>query len=519
MDRFEVRETIDDCFKRNDKHTLLKILSFDDLPGIVNILWEKMEDYGFYKHELDELKDKIKALNNKSGLRVRCIKSLPDRKALVQLGPFVEEIVVSPSVDVSKLNAGVEVLVIGSSDGRVLAEIKGHDICDGRISKIHRILDPKRVVINDGNYESILKVADWVICKEGDEVRYDIESQMVLEVLSKNEKIDFALETVPNISFDDVKGLEEEKKYLQERLIYPIVYREKFKKYGIKPIRAALFHGAPGCGKTYLAKAIFNEMFKLRGESVNNKGFFLINGPSVLSKWAGNTEAAIRKIFSDARKTAEITGFPSIIFWDEIESITGKRKDSSTYTPEKTVVPTLLAELQGVDDNNNVVLIGATNMPQLIDPALMRPGRLGDAILEIPRPGKEAAAEIMGAEFSRGIPEKLQILIDNGLKEKIVSHIFDNPTPLAVATTKNGTIMPLMRQEQVSGALFTQIGEELVRSTCISEIMGTESITLDGATELAENIMLNQIGVLDAGVKSGFTFNTEDYVIDISLNA
>jgi proteasome-associated ATPase len=342
---------------------------------------------------------------------------------------------------------------------------------------------------------------------------------MVLEVLSKNEKIDFALETVPNISFDDVKGLEEEKKYLQERLIYPIVYREKFKKYGIKPIRAALFHGAPGCGKTYLAKAIFNEMFKLRGESVNNKGFFLINGPSVLSKWAGNTEAAIRKIFSDARKTAEITGFPSIIFWDEIESITGKRKDSSTYTPEKTVVPTLLAELQGVDDNNNVVLIGATNMPQLIDPALMRPGRLGDAILEIPRPGKEAAAEIMGAEFSRGIPEKLQILIDNGLKEKIVSHIFDNPTPLAVATTKNGTIMPLMRQEQVSGALFTQIGEELVRSTCISEIMGTESITLDGATELAENIMLNQIGVLDAGVKSGFTFNTEDYVIDISLNA
>ena len=164
MDRFEVRKIIDECFKNDNKYELLKSISFDDFPGVVNVLWEKMEDAedsNIYKRELNELRDKIKALNNKSGLRVRCIKSLPDRKALVQLGPFVEEIVVSPSVDMSKLKAGVEVLVIGSGDGRVLAEIKGHDICDGRISKIHRILDPKRVVISDGNYESITRLENY----------------------------------------------------------------------------------------------------------------------------------------------------------------------------------------------------------------------------------------------------------------------------------------------------------------------------------------------------------------------
>lgn len=529
MDRYEVRKLVEECFKLGGKYKLSKALSPNDMSNLIDVLWEYMEDVEdsfVYKRELEELQKKIKALNDKSGQRVRCIKALPNRRALVQLGPIKEEILVSPNVDISKLKTGVEVLVIGNGDGRLLAEVKGHDIYDGRVSRVQRVLDDERVVIDDGGHELIMKVADWVFCKEGDEVRYELESQMVLEVLGAKENGGFSLAEVPDVSFKDVKGLEEEKKYLQERLIYPTVYREKFSKYGLKPLRAALFHGPPGCGKTFMAKAIFNEMLSLRKKYANvrgtsdHRGFFLINGPEVLSKWAGNTEAAIRKIFDEARQMAETTGFPSVIFWDEIESITGKRKDTATYTPEKTVVPTLLAELQGVDSSQDVVLIGATNRPDLIDPALMRPGRLGDAILEIPRPDKEAALEIINAEFVRGeIPKSLQKLINNGLKEKLVAHIYDNETPLAVATLKSGKKLPLMRQEQASGAIFTQLGEELVRNTCISEIQETDAITIEGAIELAENIMLNQIGVLDAGVKSGFTFNTEDYVLDVSLSA
>lgn len=529
MDRFEVKKVIDSCFKSGGKYQLSKTLSPNDMSHLIDVLWEYMEDAengSIYKRELEELREKIKALNNKSGQRVRCIKALPKRRALVQLGPIKEELMVSPDVDMSKLKTGVEVLVIGSGEGRVLAEIKGHDLYDGRVARIQRVIDDSRAVIDDGGHEIIMKIADWVFCKEGDEVRYELESQMILETLGTKEKGEFALSEVPNISFEDVKGLEEEKKYLRERLIFPTVYKEKFMKYGLKPLRAGLFHGPAGCGKTFLAKAIFNEMLKLREQRANvkgtsdHRGFFLINGPSVLSKWAGNTEAAIRKIFDEARQMAETTGFTSIIFWDEIESITGKRKDTATYSPEKTVVPTLLAELQGVDSSHDVVLIGATNRPDLIDPALMRPGRFGDAILEIPRPTRETALEIIEMEFTRGeVPQQLQKLLEDGLKERIVAHIFDNEKPLAVATLKSGKKLPLMRQEQVSGALFTQLGEELVRNTCISEIQGTESITIEGAIELAENIMLNQIGVLDAGVKSGFTFNTEDYVLDVSLSA
>lgn len=528
MDRYAVRKLVEDCFRSGGKYKLSKSLSPDDMSHLIDVLWdyaEKSEESNVYKRELDELKDRIKVLNDKSGQRVRCIKSLPNRRALVQLGPIKEEVIIGPNVDEKKLKPGVEVLMIGSGEGRILADVRDHQIYDGRIGKIERVLDKSRVIINDGGHEIIMNVADWISCKEGDEVRYELESQMVLEVLGANEQSVFSLTDIPDISFEDVKGLEDEKKYLKERLIYPTVYRKDFQKYGIKPIKAALFYGAPGCGKTHIAKAVFNEMLKLREKYANVKGqsdqrgFFLVNGPEMLSRWAGQTEESIRRLFEEARLMAKLTGFTSIIFWDEIESIAGKRKDTATYSPEKTVVPTLLAEIQGVDSGNDFVLIGATNMPSLLDPALMRPGRLGDLILEIPRPTKEAAIEIIKAEFRGEVPNQLKNLIEENIAEKLASHIYDNEKPLAVAVLKSGKKQALMRQEQASGALFSQLGEELVRTTCISEIEKTEPITIEKAIELAENIMLNQIGVLDSGVKSGFTFNTDDYVIDVSLSA
>jgi len=529
MDRFEVKKLVGECFIRGGKYELSKALTPNEMSHLIDVLWyymEEAENANVYKRELESLRERIKVLQDKSGQRVRCVKALPNRRALVQLGPIKEEIIISPDVDVNKLKTGTEVFVMGHGPDRVLAGIRDHEIYDGRLSRVQRVLDDSRIVIDDGGHELILKVADWVFCKEGDEIRYDLESQIVLEVLGTREKSMFSLSEVPNITFEDVKGLEEEKKYLQERLIFPTVYKDKFKKYGLKPLRAALLHGSPGCGKTMIAKAIFNEMLKLREKnaeikgSSDERGFFLINGPELLSKWAGNTEASIRKLFDEARKMAETTGFTSIIFWDEIESIAGKRKDTATYSPEKTIVPTLLTELQGVDTNQDVIFIGATNRPELIDPALMRPGRLGDAILEISRPSREAALEILNVEFVRGeIPPLLNKLIEEKITEKIISHIYDNEKPLAIATLKSGKKMPLMRQEQVSGALFTQIGEEIVRNTCISEIQGTGSITIEQVIDIVENIMLSQIGVLDAGVKSGFTFNTEDYVLDVSLSS
>lgn len=531
MDRYALRRDVERAFSIGNKADLYKNIKSEDIHAVIDILWEYMneaDDGIVARRELQELQEKIKALNNKSGQRVRCLQVLKDRRALVQLGPLKEEVMISPTVDISKLKLGTEVLVIGGPEGRLIAAVRDPSIYDGRLSKIQRIIDNQRVVIDDNGNQIILKVADWVRCKDGDEIRYDLESQMVLEVISSKENSAYILSNMPSETFDDVKGLDEEKKYLYERVIYPAVYREKFEKYGIKPIRGAILHGPPGCGKTFIAGAVFNEMIKIKQkqcatlkEKTDYGGFFVINGPEVLNKWAGNTESTIRKIFEDAREAAKMSGFPSIIFWDEIESITGKRKDTATYTPEKTVVPTLLAELQGVERDNDVILIGATNRPDLIDPALMRPGRLGDAIIEIPRPDKDAARQILTAKFTKKqIPKTLEELVQQGLVEKLVEHVYDNTDALASAKTQSGNVVQFMRQQMTNGALFANIGDELIRKSCILEINNDEQpVTIENTKQMIDNILLMQLGILDAGAKSGFEFNVSDYIIDVSLNA
>lgn len=524
MDRYEVKREIERAFVKDDRRKMESVVKGAEPAFVADLLQRYMteaEDANVHRRELEELRTKIKVLNDKSGQRVRCIKPLPNRRALVQLGPIREELILSPNVDPDKLYPGCEVLVIGSGDARLLAEIRDTDICDGRIAKISKTISKNRVVIDDGGHELVLRMADGVECKEGDEVRYDLESHMVLELIGNSEVSPYVLSERPTVTFDDIKGLVEEKAYLKERIVYPAVHGDTFRKYGLKPIRGALLHGPPGCGKTMIAKGIFNEMLRMKFGALNYvAGFFVVNGPEMLNKWAGNTEASIRALFEAAREAALKSDFPSVIFWDEIESITGRRKDTETYTPEKTVVPTLLAELQGLEDATNVILIGATNRPDLIDPALMRPGRLGDAILEIPRPDKEAAGAILGAMFGREHkPAGLHKLLENGITEVLSAHMYDNEQPLAYARLKNGAAKPLMRQEMASGALFAQIGEETVYRCCLAEINNTEPPGIKQVVEMADNILLTQVGVLDAGVKSGFTVNPGDYVIDVSLNA
>ena len=435
------------------------------------------------------------------------------------IGPLREEVLITPNIEESKLERGCEVLITLDDRGKMLSENRGKNIYGGRVAKIQMVLDPDRVLVEEGGHVLPLFLAEKITCQAGDEVRYDPDAKVVFEVISEKKESVFALAEQPDTTFDDVKGLDEEKEFLREKVIYPIVHGEKFKEYELKSARGVLFHGPPGCGKTYFGEAIFNEMVKLKGGEAGHRGFFLINGPEVLNKWAGNTEEAIRNIFKEARKEAKKSGFPSVIFWDEIESITGRRKDTATFTPEKTVVPTLLAEIQGINNIGNVVLIGASNRPDLIDPAMMRPGRLGDAIIEIPRPDAQAAADILNKEFNRkSLPAALTALLQADLTQRVVDHCYVNTEPLAYANKKSGEKQPLMRQELVSGALFAQIGDDLVLKACMAEINESEPPTVENAIEMVDNILLTQIGVLDAGVKSGFTIDTSDYIVDVSLN-
>jgi len=252
-----------------------------------------------------------------------------------------------------------------------------------------------------------------------------------------------------------------------------------------------LLHGPPGCGKTIMAGAVFNEMRSLRGNT-DTEGFFVINGPECLSEWAGRTERTIREVFQKARAVAERTGHPSVIFWDELESLACTRHDSPTYMPEKTVVPTLLAELQGLEDHGGVVFLAATNRPDLVDPALLRPGRLGDVIVPIPRPDKTAGTEILLKQFRGELPIALAALLDHGLVDRIVRHIYDTERPLATLGSPNGTAT-VMRGDLANGALFAQIAKELILSACLSEICGKQGPTMDDGPAVADRLMVAQI--------------------------
>jgi proteasome-associated ATPase len=518
MSVYSARRASQRAYDKGSKDLLYTELKKTEPKTLIELIWEYMSEAESSYAELKTLRTKIEALNNKSGQRVRCMDVLPNRRALVKLGPVTEELLISPSVDVSKLTPGCEVLVVGGSDGRMVAEIRDPFLTEGRFSKVARKIDDKRFVLEDGGHQLIMRTIDGVECDVGDEVRYDLDSLLILETLSHKEDSSFTLGETPTVCFDDVKGIDDEKRYLMERIVYPAVYKERFQEYGLSTIRGAVLHGPPGTGKTMLAAAIFNEMAKLKKVN-DSKGFFVVNGPEVLNKWAGQTEETIRKLFKEARKVAEQSGLPSVIFWDEIESIASRRKDSATYTPEKTVVPTLLAELQGVKDAGSIILIGATNRADLLDPALMRPGRLGDAVLEIPRPDRDGALAIVQSNVERNkVPQGLQPLLEGGLVEKLVAYVYDNPKPLVRAKLKSGEIIGLMRQEMVNGALFAQVGEELIRNACMAEIYNSEPPTEQDAIQMIDNILLNQTGVLDSGTKNGFNFNTSDLVIDVSLN-
>jgi proteasome-associated ATPase len=311
-----------------------------------------------------------------------------------------------PSVEVKKLQVGQEVLL---NEAFNIIDIRYFEPA-GEVLRIREVMsDGRIVVIAHADEERVLKRSDVmseVHLRPGDYVRVDAKTSLILEKLERPEVEELVLEEVPDITYHQVGGLADQIEMIRDTVELPYLHRDLFRTYELEPPKGILLYGPPGCGKTLIAKAVANSLAKKVSEQTGNpdvRSYFLnIKGPELLNKWVGETERQIRLIFQRAKEKSD-EGVPVIVFFDEMDSLFRTRGTGISSDVESTIVPQLLSELDGVESLKNVVVIGASNREDLIDPAILRPGRL-DVKIKINRPNPDAAREIFRIYLSDETP-------------------------------------------------------------------------------------------------------------------
>ena len=313
---------------------------------------------------------------------------------------------VSPSLDTSTLRRGQEV-VLNESFNVVMA--RDADRSGEVVSVIELLEDGRRALVSGrADEERVAELAEWLLgerIRHGDTLLMDSRSGVLLEKLPRPEVEDLVLEEVPDIAYSDIGGLDEQIEQITDAVELPFLHQELFGQYQLPAPKGILLYGPPGCGKTLIAKAVANSLSKKVSEATGRDSrsfFFNIKGPELLNKYVGETERHIRMIFQRAREKAA-EGHPVIVFFDEMESLFRTRGTGISSDIESTIVPQLLAEIDGVETLKNVIVIGASNREDLIDPAILRPGRL-DVKIKINRPDEGAAAQIFHRYLTPDLP-------------------------------------------------------------------------------------------------------------------
>ena len=354
-----------------------------------------------------------------------------------------------PEIDAQTLERGSEV-VLNESLNVVMA--RGAE-ATGEVVSLKEVLEDgvRAIVTGRGDDDRVCELADalrGVHLRSGDLLRLDTRSGLLLERLAQPEVEHLLLEEVPDISYDDIGGLDQQIEAIADAVELPFLHGDLFAEHQLPAPKGILLYGPPGCGKTLIAKAVANSLAKkvaARTGADKGRSYFInIKGPELLNKYVGETERQIRMVFQRAREKSE-EGWPVIVFFDEMDSMFRTRGTGISSDMESTIVPQLLAEIDGVEGLRNVIVIGATNREDLIDPAILRPGRL-DVKIRIERPDAEAARQIFARYLTMDVPIAASVVARHGdLKQAIITMI-DTTVDQMYATTDDNRFLEVTYQ-------------------------------------------------------------------------
>ena len=472
------------------------------------------------RHTIEKLDEVIKKVTSPAN-RIGTFLGSPNKEtAQIVVGGSDYYCNVDPRISISKLKKGTRVLV---NEAYVIVGDLGYDT-SGPVTKITELLGPDRIRVGmEHGVQSIVLQRSQDLMKEtlkvGDEIRVDPNYRIAVEVLSHSNTEEYYLETVPELPWEKVGGQEEALSAIKDAIELPLLHADLFAKFQHQTPKGFLLYGPPGCGKTLIGKATAYNLTKQLTEKTGEdmQQFFMhIKGPEILNMWVGESERMVREIFATAREKRK-EGFLPFIFIDEAESILGTRRAGRYSSILSTLVPMFCTEMDGIESLNEVVIILASNRADLIDPAILRPGRI-DRKIKVDRPDREAARDIYRIYLSEDLPYDPDLVQRMGGIPTAVTHLIDRVVETQFSRKdenrfldvilRSGKRETLYRGDLVSGAIIASVVErakELAIKRAITSMLeegiSESDLLLSLNTEYAENDIFPPTDIVEDWLK------------------